>query len=68
NVTDEESVEYSKKTPSPTLLFDPSGVTAPVKVTLTIEGQTEPIEYRLDPFSEGPPPKVPENVPPLQDQ
>jgi prepilin-type N-terminal cleavage/methylation domain-containing protein len=67
NITDEESVEYSKKDPVPTLLFDPSGVTAPVKVKLEIEGK-DPIEYRLDPFSEGPPPAKPENVPPLTEE
>lgn len=67
NITDEESVEYSKKDPVHSLLFDPSGVTAPVKVTLEIEGK-DTIEYRLDPFSEGPPPKAPENVPPLTNE
>lgn len=67
NITDEDSVEYSKKDPTPTLLFDPSGVTAPVKVKLEEEGK-DTIEYRLDPFSEDPPPKVPENVPPLTEE
>ncbi len=67
NITDEESVEYSKQDPSPTLLFDPSGVTAPVKVKLEQEGK-ETVEYRLDPFSEGPPPKRPENVPPITEE
>ncbi len=68
NDIDDDSVEYSKKDPQPYLLFDPSGVTAPVKVTLTIEGVQNPVEYRLDPFSEGPPPKAPENVPPLTEE
>jgi len=64
NPQDEDSIEYSKQPPEPSLFFDPSGVTKPVKVTLT-QDQNKPIEYRLDPFSEGPPPKTPENVPPV---
>jgi hypothetical protein len=40
------------------LVFTPSGTTAPVKVT--IKYGTHDINFLLDAFSEGPPPKAPE--------
>jgi prepilin-type N-terminal cleavage/methylation domain-containing protein len=49
------------------LLFHASGATAPVKVTLTINDQDDnKTVYRLDPFSEGPPPQPPAETPILQ--
>jgi len=51
------------KLPSPRLIFHATGATPPVKVTLSQDGNET--KFNLDPFSEGPPPKFPETVPPL---
>ncbi len=67
NPQDEDSIDLSTKPAKPILTFDPSGTTMPVKVVLT-QDQDPPTEYRLDPFSEGPPPKTPDNVPPIPSQ
>lgn len=47
------------------LTFAGCGTTAPVKVTLST-GDGKDLTYRLDPFSEGPPPRPPTDVPNLQ--
>ena len=51
------------KAPSSRLIFHATGATPPVKVTLSLNGNDT--KFNLDSFSEGPPPKFPENVPPL---
>jgi prepilin-type N-terminal cleavage/methylation domain-containing protein len=63
NPATDDGVTYSNTTMS-RLLFHASGATAPVKVTLTQDDKD--MTYRLDPFSEGPPPRPPTDVPALQ--
>jgi type II secretory pathway pseudopilin PulG len=58
----DDDTQYSKVT-TPRLLFHATGASSPVKVTLTIDGKDT--TFHVDPFSEGPPPKFPDNVPTL---
>lgn len=57
-----EDAQFSKE-PSSRLVFHASGATPPVKVTLTVDSNDS--NFFLDSFSEGPPPKFPDVVPPL---
>ncbi len=65
NPKEDEAVIYSDKDET-RLIFHASGATPPVKVTMTQEGTEKPYTFRLDPFSEGPPPRPPIDVPALQ--
>ena len=65
NPKEDDSVKYVDKNET-RLLFHSSGATAPVKITLSQEGTEKPFVFRLDPFSEGPPPRPPTDIPPLQ--
>lgn len=62
NPESDDGITFSN-TSTPRLLFHPSGATAPVKVTLTLDDQDK--SFRLDPFSEGPPSRPPTDVPNL---
>jgi prepilin-type N-terminal cleavage/methylation domain-containing protein len=68
NPKEDDAVTYvSEDLAQKRLLFHPSGACAPVKVELTINDQDEnKTVYRLDPFSEGPPPQPPADTPMLQ--
>jgi len=59
----DDSIDYSN-TSTPRLIFHASGATPPVKVTLTQDEKD--LTFRLDPFSEGPPPRPPTSVPALE--
>ncbi len=65
NPKEDDAVKYEDKDLT-RLVFHASGACPPVKVTLSQEGMDKPIVFRLDPFSEGPPPRPPTNVPALQ--
>jgi Tfp pilus assembly protein FimT len=62
NPENDETVTYANATMT-RLTFHASGTTAPVKVTLSQDDKDQ--TFRLDPFSEGPPPRPPTDVPNL---
>ncbi len=63
NPESDDGINYANAS-VPRLLFHATGTTAPVKVTLS-SGDDKDLTYRLDPFSEGPPPRPPKDVPNL---
>ena len=63
NPETDDGISFSNTT-STRLSFHASGASAPVKVTLSQNDQD--MSFRLDPFSEGPPPRPPTDVPNLQ--